>query len=83
MFDIENRLLQELSLYMVAKGYGAIAKATIDPIIVYTAEKKKKMATINNPKIISDVEFILKKYNDDAEYRFARHLERNNKKSRG
>lgn len=78
MLDIKNRLLQELSLYMVAKGYGAIAKATIDPIIAKTAEAKKKMATINSPKIISDVEFILKKYNDDAEYRFARHLQRNN-----
>lgn len=79
MFDIENRLLQELSLYMKAKGYDTIAKATIDPIITKTAEAGKKMATIHSPKIISDVEFILKKYNDDAEYRFARHLQRNNK----
>lgn len=73
MLKVENRYLNEISLYMKAKGFDIIAKRTIDPIIAKTAKMGKKMAEIYDPEIISNVEYLIKKLKEDAEYRMNRY----------
>ncbi len=80
MFEIDNRGLNEVALYLKAIGFDIIAKEDIVPIVVRTAEKRQKIAVISCPKIISTITFVIKKMEEDDRYQISRHLQNLRKK---